>query len=482
MEVSLYNRTRAVIQSIFITGVVFVLALLTNIIIFEWYVILSFLAGGLILTDLLKIVRNPEFLKDPFFYADIILIFDSFFAPVFHSYTGVWLAFLSPPDDWTPYANTLSLMYFSGLVLFFISKNILLDFSYSLGKKKSRKKVWLPSRKSLTILFLLMIGSFFLQTYFYTSLGGIKGYISHYGEEDRFSGYGLFFIFSEIFPLIFLLSYFIISRFKKIYTTKLVSDLFLVVLFLSCLYFGGLRGSRSNTIFTILQAWLLIHLTVRKFTKREFFIAISLFCLFMYFGNLYKRTRGEFVLNNFSVEQQLENSGFEQIIANNLSRYSIQGYLIYKYEPMGYQPKYGKIYLGDVMKYLPSQSLKEIYLDKRKAGTEIISGTDAWNYGDKTSRVFGFMGESILNWGPLLAPFMFILLAYVLYKLRKYIFSLDRNDIRLFLVPLIINMVFILVHGDLDNVVFFVIKRIIPMYVVLSIISNKVYLQSKPSV
>ncbi|GAB6011951.1 hypothetical protein [Viscerimonas tarda] len=303
-------------------------------------------------------------------------------------------------------------------------------------------------------------------------MGGILGYIRNYGEEG-FSGYGAFFIISELFPLLFILIFFIKSRDNIFYHKWIIIYLFIFLLFISCLYFGGLRGSRSNTLWTLIHAILLIHLSIRKFEKKQIVIIALLAFGFIYVGKIYKNTRGAFVLdNNYTLEQDIKGT---DVLGGDLSRYSIQAYLIYLYEKnTDYNLKLGSTYIGDILKFISIDKEWSRKIDKVSVGTELMYGNNAQISFSKSSRVYGLLGESILNFGILLSPIVFILFAIIITRIKKFNEGISEYDLRLFLVPLLINFSIIIFNSDLDNTMFFFIKRIIPICLVVLFIRDKI--------
>jgi hypothetical protein len=356
---------------------VFITLICNNIVRIEFYAFCAFISGILLLLDISFIAKRDKWIINPFFYVDIYLFFTVVIAPIFqfHFYTtDSWFEYLTDiPSDWTPYANILSALYLVGIMIWLVVKDYL-------NKKRSNEKslnhIWhIPSHRTKYIYILLFI-SFVLQTYTYIFLGGITGYMQTY-SEGGFSGYGFLFVFSEIFPLLLILLYFIKAKESAYFHKWSVIYLFLAVLFFICLYFGGLRGSRSNTLWTLVHAILLIHLCIRKFPKTQLLVICALCFSFLYIGKIYKNTRGQiFTDKNYTITEGAESVKGVNIIGGDFSRYSFQTYLIYKYKKSDYYtPKLGSTYLGDVLKYIPFYEIKNP-IDKTAALSEFLFGKD----------------------------------------------------------------------------------------------------------
>jgi hypothetical protein len=266
-----------------------------NIVKIEFYSLIAFISGILLLFDIFSIVKREKWIINPFFYVDIYLFFTAVIAPVFQFYfyaPGSWFVYLTDiPSDWTPYANILSGLYLIGISIWLVVK-------YSLDKKRKNKKssnyIWRIPPYRIKYIYIVLFVSFVLQTCVYISLGGITGYIQTYAGDrgEGFSGYGFLFVFAEVFPLVLILLYIIKAR-EKTYLRKWTAIyLFLLFLFFTCLYFGGLHGSRSSTLYTLVHAVFLIHICIRKFSKTQLAIVCALGFSFLYIGKIYKQTRG----------------------------------------------------------------------------------------------------------------------------------------------------------------------------------------------
>lgn len=464
------NLEQLIGKSVFASILIFILLYTLSLIKIEIYTIIALIITIILFTDISYLLKKENFLKNPFLYLDILLLFTAVYAPIQHFFTDHWLVYIyDGPKDWTPYANKLSFIYFIGILLLILTRSIV-----SSKKPNKTSNIWISRRASQRYIYPLMLISFLIQTYIYISLGGVTGYILNY-EEEGFSGYGLLFIISELFPLLFILVYFIKTRNKTQYKKAIYIYIFLLFLFIFCLYFGGLRGSRSNTLWTLIHAFFLIHIYIRKFTLKELAL-IGICCfMFLFIGKVYKNTRGSFITNtNISFTENTDRVSASRIFGGDISRYSIQAYLIYRYDQNKfYCPKLGITYIGDITKMTPIIKNEINLPDKVSAGTELMYGLESYNSGIESSRVYGILGEFILNFGIILSPFVFIILGLVVCYINNVIQSFSDKDIRVFLIPVFINLVFLCINSDLDNIFFFSMKRILPLFIVLFCISVK---------
>jgi len=73
----------------------------------------------------------------------------------------------------------------------------------------------------------------------------------------------------------------------------------------------------------------------------------------------------------------------------------------------------------------------------------------------------------MLNFGPACVPFVYALLGLAVGRVSRLTASLDPHDARWLLVPFYINLCFVLLGMDSDNILFFSIKNgLMPVLVV----------------
>jgi hypothetical protein len=460
---------------------VFITLICNNIVEIEFYAFCAFISGILLLLDISFIAKRDKWIINPFFYVDIYLFFTAVISPIFqfHFYTtDSWFEYLTDiPSDWTPYANIVAGLYLVGIIIWLVVKDCL---NRKRSNEKSLNRIWRIPSYRIKYIYILLFISFVLQTYIYISLGGITGYIQIY-SEGGFSGYGFLFVFSEIFPLLLILLYFIKAKESAYFHKWSIIYLFLAALFFTCLYFGGLRGSRSNTLYTLVHAIFLIHLCFRKFSKTQLLVICALCYSFLYIGKIYKNTRGQiFTDKYYTISEGVESGKGKNAVVGNFSKYSFQVYLIYKYEKSDYYtPKLGSTYVGDVLNFIPFYE-PENPIHKTAALSELLHGKDHRVQERRSSYVGGLLGETIINFGWIFSPLIFILFTYVIHIIKSKCLALSFDDVRFFLIPLFINLSLIMFNSDLDNVLFFIIKRIIPFLLIISFLKREEIVNLKP--
>jgi hypothetical protein len=66
-----------------------------------------------------------------------------------------------------------------------------------------------------------------------------------------------------------------------------------------------------------------------------------------------------------------------------------------------------------------------------------------------------------------------------MYRIKRKCFALSMDDIRFFLIPPLMNLSIVIFNGDLDNVLFFMIKRIILLLLIISFLRKKERIELK---
>jgi hypothetical protein len=116
--------------------------------------------------------------------------------------------------------------------------------------------------------------------------------------------------------------------------------------------------------------------------------------------------------------------------------------------------------MGAALLVVPKSLWPDRPVGKRKEGTELEYGAGSYK-GErfKSTRVYGIAGEAMLNFGPLAVPLTFVVFGLVVGWVRRCLFTWHTADSRLLLGPYLVNMCFVALVGDSDNLVFFVITN-----------------------
>lgn len=404
----------------------------------------------------------------------VTIFINSFVSPIIHFSNDFWL--LNMPymtSNWEVPAFWISFMYLVGMVII----KIVMSNSLSTTQKVV-KSVWSYNNRAKIVVILCMIFSFLLQSYIYVRMGGISGYINAYMTEDRaessFSGMGLFFIFSEIFPYLLILLFDILFRNKKV--KAFTAFAFLGLLFLSAMYFGGLRGSRSNTLLTLIFGFLVINNSHYKFKRLHYVSFIAFFFIFMFVGRIYK-DKSSYSLYDYieSAQAKTDNSDIsstENIITLDLSRFAINCHQLHRLEDVDYDYKYGQTYIDGLLTFFPGGG---IIRDKFQLSGRSASATELF-YIDKprkSTRILGIIGEWFINFGLYTFFIPYIILSFFLNFAVKKLGGFALSDPRQILVMIFVVMVPNLILSDMNNIAFVFVKRFFLIYILLYFITDK---------
>lgn len=426
--------------------------------------------SGIKLTDRLAL---PECYRDVYTMVWGVVFINSYIAPVIHFARDEWMEYIIfYPDNWNDYAFLTSSFYLIGMIIW------LAVFKENEPARRFLTR-WECKRNAGRTLILLMLASFILQLFIYAKVGGIGGYIQAYTdstkEESAFSGTGLFAIFSEMFPYLFIIYFVVKWGGKKIPGYQIC--LFFLLLLVSLLFFGGLKGSRNNVLYTLVMGIIAIHIFVYRFKPVHIIYFVVFFFCFMYAGRLYKDQKGN-LFNN--VKEAVESrdkkniSQVETIILGDLSRFGVNTYEFYLLETSGeYRYKYGQTYLWGVFTFIPfgSTLIREYDISSRSdAATELFykNRTETEN-----SRIFGILGEWMLNFGVWTFFIPYIFMGFVFRILKRTLASIPVDDMRMLIVPAVLTLIPDLILSDVSNIMSFLVKRIVVFLFVIYCISNK---------
>lgn len=312
----------------------------------------------------------------------------------------------------------------------------------------------------------------------YARFGGIMGYIQtamDYSNAERMQGMGMVFTVSESFPILAFMVFAVYARGKESASRWRVLIAVLAAFFVLKMLFGGLRGSRSNTIWGVFWALGIIHLWLRRVSRNTLVFGSILLVAFMYLYGLYKGA-GLNAVSTFTDsaarEELAEKSHrtFETLLLGDLGRSDVQAYLLYRLtDPEGdYEYSWGRTYFGAAVLLIPKALWPERPPEKSKEGTEALYGRGTYTAQDwVSSRVYGLAGEAMLNFGPVAVPFAFALFGVLVGGIRRFLNGLRPGDPRLLLGPFLVIFAFSTLVSDSDNLLFFLIKDGLVPFVVL---------------
>ncbi|HEX2868273.1 MAG TPA: hypothetical protein VHO03_14605 [Ignavibacteriales bacterium] len=458
--------------SLLVVYVIILLALLLDRRMDHWFIIPAGLAGTIIGSDAIKWFRQKGSIFDVEGIVGIIGFHFFFLAPLLHVYLDFWMKTVDKPSDWRDWLGGMAIINSLGLTFYMYAKNRLLRRCSHSGR------FWLTSPGIFhPLVATLLAVSFGLQVWVFIREGGLLGYIMAFSRnEGAFEGMGWIFTISESFPILFLLYVVFLLKEKGVNNTWVIF-LLMCAFFILKMIFGGLRGSRSNTIWGLFWALGIIDLWLKKVPKRAFMIFALFILAFMYIYGFYKQggieAAGILRENKSRARfEQTYNRSFEAVLLGDFARSDVQAYLLYRLSRnhSDYEYAYGRTYIGALSLMVPKAVWKDRPLTKVKEGEEIQGGIGS-------TRIYGLAGEAMLNFGPIAAVFFFVIFGLAVGAIKRFADNLEYKDARVVMLPFLINLSFLALGSDSDNMVFFLIKQGFLPFMLILLSSRKYSIQ-----
>ena len=440
---------------------------------FHWFIIPVALSGILIGIDAVDWFRGRLNIFDPVGILGLLGFHFFFLAPLLHVRWDSWLEpWYTPPPDWRPWLGYMAILNFMGICIYRVTRN---TGTISTKHQFKPKIAWIINPKLFPpILIAALLISGVLQLLTYQKFGGVMNYISAATSQDaedasQFKGMGILFIVSESFPIVAMMGFAICAQKQKTMRTLPALIGVMIVFFVLQLFFGGLRGSRSNTIWALFWALGIIHFWLRKVSKKEIAIGLIFLLIFMYIYGFFKEGGVEGVqqaLQKDSADVETKSGRtWQNLLLGDLGRSDVQAFVLYRIvrHNSDYEYAWGRTYFAATTILIPGAILpNKPQNNKAMQGTNAMYGMGSYNPEAPgrlvSSKVYGLAGEVMLNFGPLSVPFAFILLGIVVGRVKRRLLIWDSSDVRLLLLPMMVNFCFVVLVGDFDNQIFFLIK------------------------
>lgn len=453
----------------------------------HWFLIPITISGILIGNDAINWIRGRYTVFDPIGIIGLLGIHFFYFAPLLIIAWDYRILYVLPIDDWRPWLGTMAILNSFGIIIYNVSRNTFFSVL-----KTSIPRIWqLDIKLFSNIAFLALVITFILQIAIYIQFDGVIGYITSIDTivnsgVAKFNGFGALFTVSESFPIILFIVFAVYA-----YRTKSCSSwtmlISIVILFLILrIFFGGLRGSRSATIWALFWIFGIIHLWLRPISRKLVYIGIVFLIAFMYFVGFFKTLGSQLfdVAQSTASIAQLEkqtNRSFQVVAISDLSRADIQAYLLFRLSSRDsdYEYAWGRTYFSGIVSPIPSAIWADKPPTKVKEGTDVLYGRRAYEQGVyRASQIYGLAGEAMLNFTPIVVPFMFIVLGFVVARVRYWLLMWDTDDSRRLLLPFFIIFCFLILVNDMDNNLIYLVQNgLIPVVIIWLSSTKKVILE-----
>lgn len=431
----------------------------------HWFVIPVLACGLLVALDAIPWLRRRIDLFDPVGVIGLYGWYFFFLTPLLHVQFDQWLPYIVPPDDWRPWLGRMAVLNAAGLLAYRIAR------WYAEQGRVPRGKWEISPRFLLWILLAATVAAI-VQALVYSRFGGIGGYIE--AESDAFTGYGIIFLISDKFAIFLVLGWtgWLVLNGRR--PSLLTICLVLVAVLVASIFFGGLRGSRSHSVYNLFWVVGIIHLILRPIPRTTVVFGLLGIVLFMYLYGFYKEARLQGAreavtrVEAWSELEALTGRSKEGMLLGDFGRVDVQAYVLYSSVAGDYRPAYGRTYVGTLALLIPSSLWPTRPPIKIKEGTEALYGEGAYEQGLwSSSAVFGLAGETLLNFGPAAVALAFLVFGVFVGKLRRWIAGLLPGDGRRMIAPFFVNLALIVLIGDSDNILVFLLGGVFPMAIVL---------------
>ena len=460
----------------------------------HWFVIPVLFCGALIGADAVDWLRGRVNLFDPAGIVGVLGVHFFLLAPLLHVCWGSWLSDqlppVDPPPDWRDWLGYMGILNAAGLVVYRCVRD-----RVAARVRTSRLNYWQLNAKRLFLAAAVgLTVSAIAQYLLYAQFGGVTGFLDAFRDDvqtrdasDAFdtegplAGQGWLIMITDCFPIFAIICFAVWVKRARLRLGSFTIALVLLGFFMVRMLFGGLHGSRSNTLYALFWAAGIIHLWVRPLDKKFVVVGIGFLFVFMYLYGFYKNMGSDFVValqegaSPAELSESTGNRTFEGLVLGDLARADMQAFILYRLSLSNrdYKLALGRTYIGTVAQLIPRSLWPDRPPNKRKEGTEMQYGVGSYDRnGWASSRVFGISGEAMLNFGPLAVPLAYLVFGLVVGGLRGLLAGLREDDTRLLLMPFLITICFWLLVGDSDTLLFILIKDGLPPALVVWIGSN----------
>ena len=455
----------------------------------HWFLIPVVCCGIVVGCDAVSWARGRCDLFDPVGFVGLVGIHFFFLAPMLHILWGYTLGderpAVDPPPDWRDCLGWMAILNFAGLLAYRAARH----WVGTRAPAKPVRSVWRLNGRNL--LFGASCGfaiSLTAQGWIYGRYGGISGFVEAFTEKTgeanfadaAFMGMGWMFMLAECFPILSLICFAAWFGRTRIGRSWPAIILLFIAFFILRMIFGGLHGSRSNTIWALFWAGGIIHLWVRPLTKKFVCLGICFVVAFMYVYGFYK-SLGSNAVEAFHADQTAEvgdetGRTFTTLMLGDLGRSDVHAFILYRLmrPESDYHYAWGRTYLGTLALFIPRSVWPGRPPTKLKEGTEVQYGVGSFDpEGWASAREYGIAGEGMLNFGPLCVPFFYFLFGLAVMRVQRFIATRDRDDARLLLCPFLVILCFWMLVADSSTMLFVIIKDGLPPLLVLWFASRR---------
>jgi len=434
----------------------------------HWFVFPVFLCGILVAVDALDWLRGALDFYDPAGLIGLAGVYFFFLSPLLVVYYDHKLMYLpDQPEDYRNWLGGMAVLNAFGLLVYRYARKAAAAWM----RPRMRSASTLDLHLFWPLLGLLLAVSFGVQLFVYASFGGIDGYVNAYmgllSGKDAFRGTGWITLVAESFPMLAMMGFAVVARRFQVLRSGAVIALVLTLLLVLQIFFGGLRGSRSNTIWALLWAAGIIHFYVRRLPRWTVLAGMGVLLVFGYLFAFYKNVGADAMDVLTSSDAHLEfarktGRNMEMLLVSDFGRADVQAFLLWKMwtEPETISYASGQTYVGAACLLIPAALWPDRPPGKVKWTTEAEYGPGSFTNGPIFStRIYGLAGEAMLNFGLVGVPLAFAALGWIVVFLRRFAERLGTDDPLRMLAPFLINGCVLALLNDSDIQMVYLVKN-----------------------
>jgi hypothetical protein len=450
----------------------------------HWFVLPTTVCGVVCLSFLMSAMRQERLFTDPSLLISVLGYHNTYLAPMLQVYWDYRIIALPiQPEDCRPWLGRVACINLVGIAIF------IYVFSRVVKRSADTKseRIWVTDRSRLVLFGLFVIlASVAMQIYVYSDFGGIGGYIDKYlYDREAWNNKGALLVIAESAPLmaVLILGCLQQKRMRRGPISRTSWPLLVICGFaflMLQIVFGGLRGSRSNIVVNCFFAAGIVHQVFRPLSKRVIIFLGIAAVVFSYYYVFFKDFGYEGVSAAVSLEGReslLSQSGrsTENVLIADFSRSDVQSFIVQELESgRDIDLAKGRTYLGTLSLLVPRIFWPDRPPTKLKWTTELENGPGTYGIGAyRSSRMYGQLGEAMLNFGYWGIPISFALMGFGLGKLSVLSRQLWTTDARRMLLPGMVIASVCMAIQDSDNVLYFTAQYLVIPWTVIWISTSR---------
>ncbi|SCG72862.1 hypothetical protein GA0070614_5089 [Micromonospora coxensis] len=442
----------------------------------HWMLIPVTLCGLLIGVDAIEWFRRRSDVFDPQAIVGLCGFHFFYLAPILHVMLDYWAFDGLAPADWRKALGSFAVLNAVGLLVY---RMILPVARPAAALRRKRTRTELSEEafcRTGVVACGLGIMAFLAEVYLF---GGLDGFLSVMTENrETLTGMGWLLVVGESFPLIATLV--VLVRWRHVLRRRrALLVLIMAALFATQFFVAGMRGSRIGTLWPMIAALMVIHLLVVRITQRTVAVLALVFVVFMYSYGLYKGSgvealgalKGQRSVSELAKENRRD---LPYVLLSDLGRSDVQARILHSIGSGSVRPAYGSTYLHGSAFLVPRYLLPERPEGTKVAvGTDITYGSGAYQAGYRSSRVYGVAGEGVMNFGALGGITALVVFGFLVRFARRFWSdAIDNAGLAVkILAPSVVLVVVNMLMWDFDNTLWFIVKHVVPTFVVLWVAS-----------